>query len=98
MENLAQLAMQNVNFGAIMPSLVLTCFGLAILLINVFSPRGKTAHTCWISIAALVVTGIVAASAWNNPQFGFAGSVALDNFASFFNLTFLLAAGLTILM
>ncbi|HXV19556.1 MAG TPA: NADH-quinone oxidoreductase subunit N [Desulfuromonadales bacterium] len=98
MENLAQLAMQNVNFGAIMPSLVLTCFGLAILLINVFSPRGKTAHTCWISIAALVVTGIVATSAWNNPQFGFAGSVALDNFASFFNLTFLLAAGLTILM
>jgi NADH-quinone oxidoreductase subunit N len=98
MENLAQLAMQNVNFGAIMPSLVLTCFGLAILLINVFSPRGKTAHTCWISMAALAVTGIVAASAWNNPQFGFAGSVALDNFASFFNITFLLAAGLTILM
>ena len=98
MENLVQLAMQNVNFGAIMPSLVLTCFGLALLLINAFSPRGKTAHACWISIAALVVTGFVAASAWNNPQFGFAGSVALDNFASFFNFTFLLAAGLTILM
>jgi NADH-quinone oxidoreductase subunit N len=98
MENLAQLAMQNVNFGAIMPSLVLTCLAMAILLISVFSPRGKTAHTCWISIAALVVTGFFAASAWNSPQFGFAGSVALDNFASFFNLTFLVAAGLTILM
>jgi NADH-quinone oxidoreductase subunit N len=98
MENLAQIAMQNVNFGAIMPSLVLTCFGMALLLINVFSPRGKTAHVAWISIVALVVTGFVSVAAWNNPQFGFAGSVALDNFATFFNITFLLAAGLTILM
>ena len=42
MENLVQIAMQNVNFGAIMPSLVLSCFGMALLLVNVFSPRGKT--------------------------------------------------------
>jgi NADH-quinone oxidoreductase subunit N len=98
MENLAQAAMQNVNFGAIMPSLVLICFGMALLLINVFSPRGRTAHVAWSSIFALAVTAIVSVGAWNSPQFGFAGSVALDNFATFFNLTFLLAAALTILM
>jgi len=98
MENLAQAAMQNVNFGAIMPSLVLVCFGMALLLINVFSPRGKTAHVAWSSIFALAVTAVVSVAAWNSPQFGFAGSVALDNFATFFNLTFLLAAALTILM
>ena len=52
MENLAQAAMQNVNFGAIMPSLVLICFGMALLLINVFSPRVNTAHVAWSSIVA----------------------------------------------
>ena len=98
MENLVQIAMQNVNFGAIMPSLVLSCFGMALLLVNVFSPRGKTTHVAWISVVALVATGFVSVDAWNNPQLGFAGSVALDNFATFFNFTFLFAAGLTILM
>jgi len=98
MENLVQLAMQNVNFGAIMPSLVLCCFAMALLLINVFSRRGRTTHVAWISVAALVVTGFVSVAAWNQPRFGFAGHVALDNFATFFNITFLLAAGLAILM
>ncbi len=98
MENLVQIAMQNVNFGAIMPSLVLTCFGMALLLINVFSRKGQTAHVAWISILGLIVTGFYSLAAWNNAQCGFAGSVVLDNFATFFNFTFLIAAGLTILM
>jgi NADH-quinone oxidoreductase subunit N len=98
MENLVQLAMQNVNFDAIMPSLVLVCFGMALLLVNAFLPRGATTPAAWISMFALVVTGFVSLGAWDQPQFGFAGHVALDNFATFFNITFLLAAGLTILM
>lgn len=105
MENLAQLAMQDVNFGAVMPSLVLVCFGMALLLVSVFSPRGKTTHVAWLSIVALVVTGIVSLATWTpagsvtgNWQEGFGGSVRLDNFATFFNMVFLLAAGLTILI
>jgi len=98
MENLVQIAMQNINLPAIMPSLVLTCFGMALLLVNVFTPRGKTTHVAWISMVALVIAAVVSVNGWNNPQFGFAGHVALDNFATFFNITFLIAAGLTILM
>jgi len=99
MENLAQIALQNINhYEAIYPSLVLTCFGMALLLINVFSPRGKTAHVAWISIIGLVVSGAVSLSMWNDPKVAFTGSMVLDNFAHFFNITFLLAAGLTILM
>lgn len=98
MENLVQLAIQNVNFWAIMPSLVLTIFGMGLLLVNVFLPRGTTTPAAWISILALVATGFVTVGAWNSPQFGFAGHVALDNFATFFNIIFLLAAGLTILI
>lgn len=98
MENLVQLAMQNVNFGAIMPSLVLCCFGMALLLVSVFMPRGKTTPVAWMSLGAIIITAWVSLQGWNNPQSGFGGSVHLDNFATFFNLTFLLAAGLTILM
>ncbi|MEJ2200781.1 MAG: NADH-quinone oxidoreductase subunit N, partial [Desulfuromonadaceae bacterium] len=98
MENLVQIAMQNVNFAAIMPSLVLSVFGMVILLVNVFSPRGKTAPAAWLSVIGLIVTGVVAACAWGNPEPGFAGHVVLDNFATFFSFTFLFAAALAILM
>ncbi len=96
--NLVQEAMQNVNFQAIMPSLVLSVFGMVLLLVSVFSPRGKTTHVAWLSFIALIVTGFVSLNGWNNPQAGFAGSVVLDNFATFFSMTCLIAAGLTILM
>lgn len=96
--NLVQEAIQNVNLQAIMPSLVLCVFGMALLLVSVFSERGKTTHVAWLSIVALVVTGFVSLGGWNNPQAGFAGSVVLDNFATFFSMIFLLAAALTILM
>ncbi|WP_305046516.1 NADH-quinone oxidoreductase subunit N [Geoalkalibacter sp.] len=98
MENLVQDAIQNVNLAAVMPSLVLCCFGLAILMISVFSPKGKTTHVAWLSFAALLVTGVVSLMGWNNRQVGFYGAVELDNFATFFNITFIVAAALTILM
>ena len=35
---------------------------------------------------------------WGDPQYGFNDAVAMDNYAAFFSITFLFAAGLTILM
>ncbi|WP_303721590.1 NADH-quinone oxidoreductase subunit N [Malonomonas rubra] len=96
--NLVQEAIQNVNLSAIMPSLVLSGFGMVLLLVSVFSPRGKTTHVAWLSFIALIVTALVSLGSWNNPQAGFAGSVVLDNFATFFSMTCIIAAGLTILM
>jgi len=98
MENLVQIALQNVNLAAILPSLVLVCFGMGLLLINVFLPRGTTRPAVWISMVGLAVTAGVVMQGWGNPQHGFSDAVALDNFATFFNMTFLIGAGLTILM
>lgn len=102
MENLVQIAMQNVNLATIMPALVLCVFGMILLLINAFLPRGKSAPAAWISLVGIIVSGLTAASGWSSigtpPLLGFAGHVALDNYATFFNFTFLLAAGMTILM
>jgi len=98
MENLVQIALQNVNLAAIMPSLVLVCFSMGLLLINVFLPRGTTRHAVWISLVGIVVTGWVSLQGWGNPQYGFSDAVALDNFATFFNMIFLIGAAMTILM
>jgi NADH-quinone oxidoreductase subunit N len=98
MENLVQTAMQNINFAAIMPSLVLACFSMVLLLVNAFSRRGATTHVAVISLLALVATAFSTFSAWNNAAAGFAGHVVLDNFAIFFTMVFLIAAALSILM
>ena len=98
MENLVQTAIQNVNMWAIMPSVILVCFGMGLLLINVFLPRGTTRPAVWISLIGLAVTAVSVVSAWGSPQYGFSDAVALDNFATFFNVTFLFAAAMTILM
>ena len=96
--NLVQIALQNINMAAILPSVILSCFGMGLLLINVFLPRGTTRHAVWISLIGLVVTGFFVMTGWGDPQYGFNDAVAMDNFAAFFSITFLFAAGLTILM
>jgi len=95
---LIQMAVGNVNFQAIMPALILSCLGMVLLLVSVFSPKGQTAHIAWLSVISLVVTGFAALAGWNNPQAGFSGHALLDNYATFFNVIFLFAAGLTILL
>lgn len=98
MENLVEIAIQNVNMWAIMPSVILVCFGMGLLLINAFLPRGATRPAMWISLIGLAVTAFSVFSSWGSPQYGFYNAVALDNFATFFNVTFLIAAAMTILM
>ncbi|PLX97949.1 MAG: NADH-quinone oxidoreductase subunit N [Desulfuromonas sp.] len=100
MENLVQTAIENVNFSAIMPSLILICFAMALLLIGVFSARGRTSHVAWISIIGLIVTAIYTYTDWIDPvsHGGFAGHVLQDSFAVFFNIVFIVAAILTILI
>ena len=63
--NLVQEAIQNVNLAAIMPSLVLSGFGMVLLLVSVFSERGKTTHVAWLSFIALIVTAFVSISGCN---------------------------------
>ncbi|MBW6510583.1 MAG: NADH-quinone oxidoreductase subunit N [Desulfuromonadaceae bacterium] len=97
--SLVQQAIDNVNFAAIMPALILCVVGMVALLIGVFSKRGRTFHISLICLFGLVAAGVATASGWNQPyQFGFSGHVALDNFARFFNMTFIFGSILTILM
>jgi NADH-quinone oxidoreductase subunit N len=98
MENLVQIAIPNINLASIMPSVVLACCAMVLLLVNAFSKRGATAHVAGLSLLALLATGVVAVGGWNQTQPGFSGHVVLDNFSIFFTVVFLIAAALTILM
>jgi len=97
MENLMQMA--GVNFDVILPSLILSCFGMLLLLIGVFSKPGRTSHIAWISIIGLVVAAFFTVKAWGSPaESAFAYQVIQDSYALFFNAIFLVSAALTILM
>lgn len=92
------IAIPAINFAPIMPEVVLSIFGMALLLVNVFVPSEQKAYLGYLSLGGILVTGILIMNGWNAPVAGFSGSVIQDNFAVFFKGIFLLSAGLTVLV
>src|SRR5262245_54582500 len=85
------------DFYYILPELVLTAGSLILLVADVLLPRGSRALT-WVAVAALGAT-LLALAPFQNSQIVVAnGLIAVDRFALFFKVVFLLAAVLTILM
>lgn len=95
--NVAQL-FQTINLATIMPEVILSVVGMALLLVNVFVPAQSKTYLAWLSFAGILAAGYAAVSGWGLAIESFSGSVVLDNFAIFFKLTFLVAAGLSILI
>jgi NADH-quinone oxidoreductase subunit N len=85
------------DFYYILPELVLTAGALALLIADVLLPRGSKTLT-WVAVAVLVAT-LVSLLPFQDTQIVVAqGLMAVDRFALFFKLIFLLAAVLTVLM
>jgi NADH-quinone oxidoreductase subunit N len=85
------------DFYYILPELVLTVGALVLLVADVLLPRGSKTLT-WVAVAALVAT-LVSLLPFRGTQVVVAqGLMAVDGFALFFKLVFLLAAVLTVLM
>ncbi len=87
-----------VNMTPILPEILLSVLAMALLLINVFSPGGQKSYLAYISFAGIVVTAVLVGAGWGSHVESFSGSVVLDNFATFFKMTFLFAAGLAVLI
>ena len=87
-----------VNMTPILPEIFLSVLAMALLLINVFAPGGKKSYLAYISFLGIVVSAVLVGFGWGNHLESFGGSVVLDNFATFFKMTFLVAAGLSILI
>jgi len=95
--NVAQL-FQTINLATIMPEIILSVVGMVLLLVNVFVPSKSKGYLAWLSLAGLVAAGYSAAIGWGQTIESFSGSVVLDNFAIFFKLIFVVAAGLAVLI
>ncbi len=87
-----------VNMTPILPEIFLSVLAMALLLINVFSPSGNKSYLAYISFFGIVATAVLVGAGWGGHIEAFSGSVVLDNFATFFKMIFLLAAGLTVLI
>ena len=88
-----------VNMTPILPEIALSVLAMALLLINVFAPAGgQKTYLAYISFIGIVVTAVLVASGWGEHVESFGGSVVLDNFATFFKMTFLVSAGLAVLI
>ena len=87
-----------VNMTPILPEIFLSVLAMALLLINVFRPGGQKSYLAYISFFGIVAAAVLVGAGWGSHIESFSGSVVLDNFATFFKMTFLVAAGLTVLI
>lgn len=87
-----------VNMTPILPEIFLSVLAMALLLINVFSPGGQKSYLAYISFFGIAVAAVLVGAGWGTRVESFSGSVVLDNFATFFKMTFLVAAGLAVLI
>ena len=85
------------DFYYILPELVLTGGALLVLLANVIVP-GRENMLLGVSLATLVVSGWILLSFAGVDTTASRGLLAIDGFALFFKLIFLVSAGLTLLM
>src|SRR5512133_2294220 len=86
------------NITPILPEIFLSVLAMALLLINVFVPNGQKSYLGYLSFIGIVATGVLVGTGWGVHIESFSGSVVLDNFATFFKMIFLVAAGLAILI
>jgi len=86
------------DFYYILPELVLTGGALVLLVVDVLLPRNKQGALAWVALAVLGAT-FVALLPFAHAHAEVAhGLIAIDGFAFFFKVVFLVAAAMTVLM
>ncbi|MEI6206949.1 MAG: NADH-quinone oxidoreductase subunit N [Desulfuromonadales bacterium] len=87
-----------VNMTPILPEIFLSVLAMVLLLINVFAPGGQKSYLAYISFIGIGVAAVLVGTGWGSHIESFSGAVVLDNFATFFKVIFLVAAGLAVLI
>lgn len=73
------------------PEFQLACSILAIFLVDAFLPRRFSRHVAWVALAACITASLSVLAVYNTePRALFLGMIAIDPFANFFKLFFLL--------
>ncbi|MCP4704509.1 MAG: NADH-quinone oxidoreductase subunit N [candidate division Zixibacteria bacterium] len=83
-------------FDILYPEIFLLAVGMVILVVgNIFKNRTFLAY---LALVGLIGGLVLALQQWNAPQSGFYGMVQIDNFSVFFNVIFLSAGMIALLM
>src|SRR5438309_85180 len=86
------------DFYYILPELVLTAGALVVLIADVLLPKDRRAALSWVTLIALGAT-LASLAPFASTRVEIAhGLIAVDRFALFFKLVFLVAAAITVLM
>jgi NADH-quinone oxidoreductase subunit N len=88
----------SVPWGAMLPMLLVTGTGLLVLLLDPFTPPSRRDRLAGLSLMGIVAAAVVLVVRRGQPEIVFGGMLAADAFAFYFNLLFLLVAGLTLLI
>src|SRR5215216_3404702 len=91
-------SMSDLNMGATLPALSVAIWACALLLIDLFVPKGRKHVAAWLAAGGLVFAFIVDLMVYNNPGEAFYGMFVADRFSSFLNIVVLFAGFITILM
>ena len=85
------------DFYYILPELILTGGAIVLLAAEALTPRHQ-GMPMWLALATLVATAVSLLSFWGVDATASRGLLAIDGFAFFFKLVFLVTAAITILM
>jgi NADH-quinone oxidoreductase subunit N len=86
------------DFYYLLPELVLTAGSLLVLIADVLLPRERRASLGWITIGVLAATAYALTPFTSTHAEIANGLLAVDRFALFFKVVFLIAAAITVLM
>jgi NADH-quinone oxidoreductase subunit N len=91
-------SLPQVSWGALLPLLLITGTGLLVLVLDPLMSPERRDRLPVLSLAGVVCAALVLVWRWDQSEIVFGGMLAADGFALFFNLLFLLVAGLTLLI
>jgi NADH-quinone oxidoreductase subunit N len=86
------------DFYYILPELVLTGGALVLLIADVLTPRHRQSWLAWVTLAVIAATAAALVPLADVHVQISRGLMAIDTFALFFKILFLIAAALTVLM
>lgn len=86
------------DFWYLLPEIVLTAGSLVLLIADIFTPRDRQGVLAWVAMGVIAATTIALLPFATANVTVSRGLIAVDGFAFFFKLLFLLSAALTILM
>src|SRR5574337_1104154 len=87
-----------ISWDAMLPMLLVTGTGLLILVLDPFTPPARGNRLAVLSLSGVILAAGALVLQWGQPEIVFRGMLAMDAFAHFFDLLFLLVAGLTLLI